>query len=323
MQTELVFYPVVFPVNHFPPPENGSEPPTAATCGPQCLAQYAQFAHATWWAKTFPASLVGMPGWSSSRCALTWRLRATKLSRFYFRLAVSVRPTAATGFGSLPAEPTAQSLMLPTPLAVNREHPERVAALLDAGAPTMNSRINGELRPSGILDALMFRGLLPTPVADCASDRSKRYAQGGMPLAYAVKLLPTPVANDAKGKENIPSEGEKNSLSGVFARRLLPTPTASTGGAEPAGKTGRKLATVVANALPPMLPTPAARDWKGANGQAHLENGTGRKHIDQLPNALKFNHGMVGRLNPQFVEEMMGFPPGWLESPFHGGATNP
>ena len=31
-------------------------------------------------------------------------------------------------------------------------------------------------------------------------------------------------------------------------------------------------------------PTPAARDAKGANGEAHLEAGTGQKHLDQLPN---------------------------------------
>jgi hypothetical protein len=31
-------------------------------------------------------------------------------------------------------------------------------------------------------------------------------------------------------------------------------------------------------------PTPAAREYKGANGEEHLENGTGRKHLDQLPN---------------------------------------
>lgn len=31
-------------------------------------------------------------------------------------------------------------------------------------------------------------------------------------------------------------------------------------------------------------PTPATRDYKGANGPDHLENGTGRLHLDQLPN---------------------------------------
>lgn len=31
-------------------------------------------------------------------------------------------------------------------------------------------------------------------------------------------------------------------------------------------------------------PTPASRDWKGENGADHLTNGTGRLHLDQLPN---------------------------------------
>jgi site-specific DNA-cytosine methylase len=34
-------------------------------------------------------------------------------------------------------------------------------------------------------------------------------------------------------------------------------------------------------------PTPAARDYKGANGPDHLKNGTGRLHQDQLPNFVE------------------------------------
>jgi hypothetical protein len=34
-------------------------------------------------------------------------------------------------------------------------------------------------------------------------------------------------------------------------------------------------------------PTPATRDHKGANGADHLENGTGRFHLDQLPNFVE------------------------------------
>lgn len=40
----------------------------------------------------------------------------------------------------------------------------------------------------------------------------------------------------------------------------------------------------------PMLdlwPTPAQRDYKGCNSEDHLENGTGRKHLDQLPNFIE------------------------------------
>lgn len=36
-----------------------------------------------------------------------------------------------------------------------------------------------------------------------------------------------------------------------------------------------------------LWPTPAQRDYKGCNSEEHLENGTGRKHLDQLPNFIE------------------------------------
>jgi len=47
-------------------------------------------------------------------------------------------------------------------------------------------------------------------------------------------------------------------------------------------------------------PTPAARDHKGANGTDHLTNGTGRLHLDQLPNfvAHTFTHPDPVTRNP-------------------------
>ena len=102
-------------------------------------------------------------------------------------------------------------------------------------------------------------------------------------------------------------------------------------------------------------PTPASRDHKGENSEAHLQNGTGRKHLDQLPNYVRHSfsrpdpqtvlHGLPPsqwrpasrrllrsvtsrvvrrslarwlrngnwrkrRLNPNFVEWLMGWPPG-------------
>lgn len=78
----------------------------------------------------------------------------------------------------------------------------------------------------------------------------------------------------------------------------LPTPTATEGGYNQGGGMGRcgairpTLATIAKT-----LPTPMARDWKGAGGK-------NRKSQD-LPRT------MGGSLNPQFVEELMGFPIGW------------
>ena len=58
-------------------------------------------------------------------------------------------------------------MLLPTPLVVEREHPERVEALKATGADRINSRANGEQRPNGIIDFLRFYDLLPTPNAGC------------------------------------------------------------------------------------------------------------------------------------------------------------
>lgn len=98
-----------------------------------------------------------------------------------------------------------------------------------------------------------------------------------------------------------------------------------------------------------LWPTPAARDHKGANGAEHLENGTGRKHLDQLPNfvehlwsgdrpipsqAVRFQSSLRDPensisgatslpttprsprlyLNPIFDEWLMGWPLGWTGS---------
>jgi len=65
-------------------------------------------------------------------------------------------------------------------------------------------------------------------------------------------------------------------------------------------------------------PTPAARDYRGANGYEttlkKLSEG-GRPHLDQLPNAVQLAEGrpIRGTLNPQWVEWLMGFPDGWTD----------
>ena len=100
---------------------------------------------------------------------------------------------------------------------------------------------------------------------------------------------------------------------------IWPTPIASIGGASknpnnPRGKHGgNPLATAVA-----MWPTPAARDYKGANGyertKKKLENGE-RAQMGQLPNAVMMQEGkhISGNLNPQWVEWLMGYPEGWTD----------
>ena len=56
-----------------------------------------------------------------------------------------------------------------------------------------------------------------------------------------------------------------------------------------------------------LLPTPAARDWKGAVRPETLAAKGRNPDTNSLPDAIEYR-GQAGRLNPQFVEWLMGFP---------------
>lgn len=85
-----------------------------------------------------------------------------------------------------------------------------------------------------------------------------------------------------------------------------------------------------------LYPTPAARDWRAPNSRSHLTSGKkGQEHLGQLNNfaAHKFRTShltkangeggeqssrrspdLLPRLNPEFMEWLMGLPIGWSDS---------
>jgi hypothetical protein len=73
-----------------------------ATFGLKCCERFGKFSRHGSWAKTFSALLIGMTGWYSTRCKLTWKLKGTKYNRMYFQLYPSTLPIEETGFGLLP-----------------------------------------------------------------------------------------------------------------------------------------------------------------------------------------------------------------------------
>lgn len=73
---------------------------TTATSGRKCCEQFGRFVPAGSWARTFSELLIGRKEWSSSKCALTWKLRGTRFNRLYFQLAVSALPTEGIDAGS-------------------------------------------------------------------------------------------------------------------------------------------------------------------------------------------------------------------------------
>lgn len=117
-------------------------------------------------------------------------------------------------------------------------------------------------------------GLWPTPTCDSATERTKRYAQGGMPLTLAVKLWPTPRANDGEKRGNFDTENPRNGLPAAVKRYM--TPTASIG--------------------------------KKCGGR---HNGKADTLASQIAELEGMEQTSTGQLNPTWVEWLMGWPIGW------------
>lgn len=200
-------------------------------------------------------------------------------SRYLYRLAPSVRLTAGTGFGLLPTVtvqdykrrgPNSRQqglpeiiheMLLPTPVATEIHHAERVRKWKSVNLPSPHAQITGEKNPNGLTDFLDFYGMLPEPTKD------------------------NPEPEEADGN-NL----EKSILQWLAEGQVMPTPT--------------------------------ARDWKGAPS---LENLKKRGKIPQKNSLPDFfaRTGKSFQLNPLFVAEMMGFQPDWTVLPFLSEEKNP
>ena len=116
---------------------------------------------------------------------------------------------------------------------------------------------------------------------------------------------------------------------------MLPTPTAmdSTGATANMKSSQVKegsMHSVTLSRWAGMLPTPTTRDYKGDRKLTEGENITakGEKMGISLEQSARIMTGNIeatsstSQLSPQFVLEMMGFPPDWTLLPFLSGETN-
>lgn len=127
----------------------------------------------------------------------------------------------------------------------------------------------------------------PTPTQDSASDRTKEYAQGGMPLTVAVKLWPTPTVQDSnKATKRWREDHQNNLTAAVFNPHK-------------------------------MFPTPTSRDSKGGYRTESLIRKDGKSRaMEALSNAVLDGKGTEtasGHLNPEWVEWLMGYKIGHTE----------
>lgn len=333
-------------------PDEEKERKTTAISGRKCYGLFESLGQRGSSVKMLRDYLVSSEGWYSRQCALTWKIRDTKSRRLLYQLSPSVRPTDATASGLLPtaragkmtnedeaswrkrqaqgkvATPPlalAINLLLPTPVA-NDDNKSPEAHL------AMKARMKGGPRTTIASLQVKIKSLAPTPTArdfhnasKVGSHRMNRRIEQKRTIELSdliPTLAPTPQAIDASG------EGRKLRMKKDSVRDPLK-----------AGSWRGDLKDHVA-----MLPTPAARDHKGANSPEHLAKKRG--HHDQLPNRIALlptvkasdvgregkpggdtaemrrhspnANAIVGaktglRLQPIFVEWMMGYPPGWTD----------
>jgi DNA (cytosine-5)-methyltransferase 1 len=157
--------------------------------------------------------------------------------------------------------------------------------------------------------------MYPTPTQDSASERTKKYKQGGTPLPVAVqeeekRMYPTPRSSGQENPETlIKRKGVKAAAQHnlTAAVKMYPTPTV---GCEEGGEQSSRVERTKSGGFilreRQMLPTPTVNDSKNNGGisqQKAKERGYG----------VNLNGVVGGKLNPNFVEFLMGFPMDWTK----------
>lgn len=168
--------------------------------------------------------------------------------------------------------------------------------------------------------------IYPTPTQDSVSDRKKKYKQGGLPLTLAVKMYPTPRVSDIEGgvAKNVKlenghfyRENKKGERWGVKLRdaiEMFPTPRASAAmneDMEKIAKRGKYNSKLEEKIAMDMFPTPTARDWKDTGQNSNYKRMAEKSILSGV--VMMKQKKVGGKLNPEFVEFLMGYPRGWTE----------
>jgi hypothetical protein len=205
-----------FPARTFPPPgvvpELMAHAPASGHIWQELSVKYdldssSWRTHRCLFDEDLPWSSVTLPRWGMMLAGVCWELT------------MSERHISASGSG-----------LLPTPLST----------LGTNGGPNQRDS-------SGRPGLQMAARTWPTPTTQDNCQTAGQYtSKTGTTLGFAARYWPTPNARD--WKDTGESQGTRKSPNlGTMVHRtpLWPTPTASTGGPEPDGKTGRKLVTQV------------------------------------------------------------------------------
>lgn len=179
-----------FLVSRSPLPDGARGLPTTDISGRRCLELSERLAPHGSWQRMFAGLLHGQAGWFSTRCALIWKVKATKSSRPFFQLLAS--RTART------SETECGLLLTPT-AAETIEHPDKM------WERSRKAGYRNGTRWSSLWSQVVYGDFLPTPIAwdgtgggprkmsDGKVTQGKGYSPRLKDLA-AAGMLPTPTA---------------------------------------------------------------------------------------------------------------------------------
>jgi len=269
--------------------EKEKEQMTTATSGMKLLESLENVNQSGSLAKMLKVLLTSKTVWYSDRCKTIWKKKVSKSNVLLFQLQASVLGIKEKEFGLWATPNTMDTLPPRSEKAVIRQ---------------MTTARKGSTKPSNLREQVhpetmkMYGWMYPTPTQDSASERTKKYKQGGTPLPLAVKMYPTPSAS-CQMDVVAPPETVKQNSKGWSVTRV------GTG-----TKFGAKLNDVV-NKIEKMYPTPMARDYKDVSFNTTWK--LGNKAQPTMARTVLKNNKLGGKLNPTFVEFLMGYPMDWTK----------
>jgi site-specific DNA-cytosine methylase len=175
------------------------------------------------------------------------------------------------------------------------------------------------------------RNLWSTPTRFDSNNitQPRKKSSGGQkpPLQQQVTMWPTPRSSKIMNMtmesalNRIENTGYHSNLEEKVAleeQKMWPTPNSSPATASQTveatqrlrASRERKQGILIEAVVDRMLPTPTARDWKGARKPETLKK-AGRNENNSLPD--KIAAYQKGTLNPNWVEWLMGYPQGWTD----------
>jgi len=294
-------------VNHSVLQENKKEQTTTDISGQKCLDSLKKLNQSSLLGRMCKALLTSKTAWYSDRCRTNWKVKVSKSNVSLFQLQASVLGTKGIESG-LWLTPSTMDISQRSPEAMQKRiamrekigrksiPPGNLAEQVQTGMPIKDMRdVEKHLRSK--------KQSFPTPTSFDSNEIKnprKPHPGGGQkpPLNQIVKMYPTPRASGQEDAETlIKRKGEKAAAQHNLTAhmQMFPTPSASC------------QMDVVA---------PPETVKQNSSGWSVERVGTGTKFGAKLNDVVNkvnqpIKHG--GKLNPTFVEFLMGFPMDWTK----------